>query len=301
VTASPGGAAAGLLAGIGLLLLISWVGARRAPRLADRIGPFVGGLTTASRGRGPGDLPLLLLELMRSPSAPDPAQDRERAVVLQRAGRRGTPSEYRLERLTWSALGAGAGLALAVLLAVGGSSPLGLVLLSGCGAVAGWAACDASLRRQARVRQRTIEAQLPTLADLLALAVSAGASAVPALESTAATMTGPLGSEVARAVNGVRSGHSLDGELRAMADRIGLASVQRLVDALLVALERGTPLAEVLRAQAMDARAADRRRLMELAGRKDVLMLVPIVFLVLPSVVLVAVYPGVQALRIVVP
>ena len=86
-----------------------------------------------------------------------------------------------------------------------------------------------------------------------------------------------------------------------MADRIGLASVQRLVDALLVALERGTPLAEVLRAQAMDARAADRRRLMELAGRKDVLMLVPIVFLVLPSVVLVAVYPGVQALRIVVP
>ncbi len=299
--ASPGGAAAGLLAGMGVLLVVSWVAARRPPRLADRIGPFVGALAAESVGRGPGDVPSLLLELVRSPAAHTPSGDRESAVRLQRAGRRAGPGQYRLERLVWSALGAAGGLAVAVLLAVGGSSALGLVILGGCGAVAGWAACDASLRRDVRVRQRTIEAQLPTLADLLALAVAAGASPVPALESAATTMTGPLGSEVTQAVNEVRSGRSIDAALRAMADRIGLASVQRLAEAILVALERGTPLAEVLRAQAADARAADRRRLMELAGRKDVLMLVPIVFLVLPSIVLVAVYPGLQALRIVVP
>ena len=40
---------------------------------------------------------------------------------------------------------------------------------------------------------------------------------------------------------------------------------------------------------------------MEAAGRKDIAMLVPIVFLVLPSVVLIALYPGLQSLRLVVP
>ena len=297
--ASPAGAAAGLLAGLGLLLLASWIAARRPPRLVDRIGPFVGAPTAGTTTRGLGGVPLVLLELVRSPSGP--SAERARAIALQRAGRRATPAEYRLERLAWSALGALGGLALAAVLAAGGSSALGLVILGGCGAAAGWAACDSLLRRDVRARRRTIEAQLPTLADLLALAVAAGASPVPALESAATTMTGPLGSEVTRAVHEVRSGRSIDSALRAMADRIGLASVQRLVDAVLVALERGTPLAEVLRAQAADARAADRRRLMERAGRKDVAMLVPIVFLVLPSVVLVAVYPGLQALRIVVP
>ena len=39
----------------------------------------------------------------------------------------------------------------------------------------------------------------------------------------------------------------------------------------------------------------------KLAGRKDVLMLVPIVLLVLPSVVIVAAFPGIAALRLVVP
>jgi len=70
------------------------------------------------------------------------------------------------------------------------------------------------------------------------------------------------------------------------------------VDALVVALERGTPLADVLRSQADDIRGARRRTLLELAGRKDVLMLVPVVFLILPTVVLIALFPAAQALRL---
>ena len=37
-----------------------------------------------------------------------------------------------------------------------------------------------------------------------------------------------------------------------------------------------------------------------MAGRKDVLMLVPVVFLVLPTVVAIALYPGIQTFRLVV-
>ncbi|MGY1709295.1 type II secretion system F family protein [Geodermatophilus sp. SYSU D00758] len=73
-----------------------------------------------------------------------------------------------------------------------------------------------------------------------------------------------------------------------MAERTSLEPLARFVDGLLVALERGTPLAEVLRAQAADAREAGKRLLLEAGGRKEIAMMVPVVFLVLPVTVLFA-------------
>ncbi len=65
-----------------------------------------------------------------------------------------------------------------------------------------------------------------------------------------------------------------------------------------MAVERGTPLAEVLRAQAQDVRETGRRALMESGGRKEVLMMVPVVFLILPVTVVFAVFPSIATLRI---
>jgi tight adherence protein C len=69
----------------------------------------------------------------------------------------------------------------------------------------------------------------------------------------------------------------------------------RFVDGMLIALERGTPLADVLRAQAADVREAGRRELLESGGRREVGMLVPVVFGILPTTVLFALYPGLLA------
>jgi len=74
--------------------------------------------------------------------------------------------------------------------------------------------------------------------------------------------------------------------------------VRRFVDALVVALERGTPLAAVLRAQAVDAREAARNELVALAARREVLMLLPVVFVVLPVTVVFALFPGFWGLRL---
>ena len=72
----------------------------------------------------------------------------------------------------------------------------------------------------------------------------------------------------------------------------------RFVDGLVVAIQRGTPLGEVLRAQAADAREAARQSLIEQGGKKEISMMVPVVFLVLPVTVLFAVYPGASMLRL---
>ena len=62
-------------------------------------------------------------------------------------------------------------------------------------------------------------------------------------------------------------------------------------------LFRSTPLVDVLRAQANDARSTQQQSLMELAGKKDVAMLIPVVFLILPTVVGIALFPGIRGLQ----
>jgi tight adherence protein C len=94
----------------------------------------------------------------------------------------------------------------------------------------------------------------------------------------------------------VRTGETLDVALRRVATATRSPEVERFVDRITISLERGTPLAEVLRAQAADARAHQRNALIEVAGRKDVAMLIPVVFLILPTVVLIALFPGMRAL-----
>ncbi len=52
----------------------------------------------------------------------------------------------------------------------------------------------------------------------------------------------------------------------------------------------------MLRAQAADVREFGKRALLEVGGRKEISMMVPVVFLLLPVTVLFALYPGLLTL-----
>jgi tight adherence protein C len=207
---------------------------------------------------------------------------------------------HRLPRVVWSAAGCGAGLLVALVL---GSHRVGVValVLAVVGGTSGWWAYDAWARHRDRQRRQRIARQLPMVADLVALAVGAGATPMGALTAAADALPGPLSDEVREAEARVRSGAPVSTALAEMAHWVGLPEFRRLVDSLLLATDLGTPLAEVARAQAADIRSRQRRAWMEAAGRRDVVMLVPIVFLVLPGVVAIALYPGLQSFRMVVP
>ena len=148
-------------------------------------------------------------------------------------------------------------------------------------------------RREARLR-----AELPTVTELLALAVSAGEGATGAIERVVRQTRGELSEELARTLAQARAGAPLTGALGSLADRTGLPALARLAEAVAVAVERGSPLGDVLRAQAQDVREEGRRALMQTGGRKEVLMMVPVVFLILPVTVLFAVFPSVVVLRV---
>jgi len=221
--------------------------------------------------------------------------------MLLRAGRGGERDRHRVEQVIGGLLGCVAGGALGLLAILRGAPSVAVVLLGGFGAVLGTLLVDRRLAHLARRRSQRMGRELPAIAELLAFAVAAGESPMAALERVANLCGGDLGDECRTAVGELRAGTPLDLALRGVADRSGNADIERFVDGLIVAIERGTPLADVLRAQAADARACGRRALLESAGRRDVLMLVPVVFLILPTVVAIAMFPGVRSLQLVVP
>jgi hypothetical protein len=117
--------------------------------------------------------------------------------------------------------------------------------------------------------------ELPTLADLLCLAVTAGEGPRAALERAVTRSRGELSRELAVVLADLRAGEPFVTALERLAVRAPMPPVVRFVDGLVVAVERGTPLGDVLRAQAADVREQHKRDLIEAGGRREVLMLVP--------------------------
>jgi tight adherence protein C len=216
---------------------------------------------------------------------------------LDQLGGRRTVEQFRAEQVVWGALGLGCGLVFCLLVAAGrGVAPVPMVALVLVCCLLAVLARDQLLTRQVRRREERMMGEFPTVAELLALAVGAGEGPVGALERVARTCRGELSAELRRTLADARAGASLIQALGGLAGRTSLLPLARFVDGVAVAVERGTPLAVVLRAQAADVRDLGRRRLMESGGRKEIAMMVPVVFLVLPVTVLFAVYPGLVVL-----
>lgn len=302
------GAAAGLLLGVGLALVLWRLSARRI-RLVDRVAPYLQERPTTSRLLQDTHVitPFPTLERIVRPVVRDVAGLLERLgsgassirTRLVRAGSPTTLEAFRTEQVIWATIGLAGGLLLALLIGVTrGVSLVPLVVLVALCAVGGALLRDQALTRQVQQRERRMIAEFPTIAELLALAVGAGESPLAALERVARSTRGELSAEIGTTLADMRSGVPLAQALDRMASRTALPSLARFTDGVATAVERGTPLAEVLRAQAQDARDDAKRDLLEVAGKKEVAMLVPLVFLILPVTILFAVYPGIFVLQV---
>ncbi len=187
---------------------------------------------------------------------------------------------------------------------VAASSPersVPLLVLCALGFVVGVLLRENRLSTQVAQRERLILQEFPTVAELLALAVAAGEGPVAALDRVVRRTRGELSAELGRVLAQIRTGTPITKAFDDLAARSGLPVVSRFAEAIAVAVERGTPLTDVLHAQAGDVREAGRRALIESGARREVLMMVPVVFLVLPTVVVFAFWPGLVGLRLVVP
>ena len=218
---------------------------------------------------------------------------------LARAGSGKSSVEFRAEQLLWAAGGFAAAAGIVLLGgAIGRFNPLFAVLIVLGAGLAGFLCRDYVLGARVKKREARMMAEFPSVAELMALAVSAGESATGALDRVGRRTKGELSKEFARVLADTRAGRPLAEALQEFSSRTELGPLVRFVDGLIVAVERGTPLAEVLRAQAQDVRDTAKRELMESAGKKEIGMMVPLVFGVLPLTVVFAVFPGLAAISL---
>jgi tight adherence protein C len=313
VTPAVWGGVLGALFASGLLLIASRVAVIRRPQLAIRVLPYVRDLPQVGRTpalRVVSSSPTTAAVGVFGPLLRSAADTVERVLGgaaslrrrLQRADLDKTVHEFRVEQVLWGLAAFAIAAAYGVLRGLRDPGCAGLsVLLCLVAFVVGVLARDSHLTSQVTRRERRILAEFPTIAELLALAVAAGESPVAALDRVVRRSGGELSSDLGRVLAAVRTGEPVGAAFDRMAASTGLPLVARFAQGIAVAVERGTPLAQVLHAQAADVREAGRRELIEVAARREVLMMVPVVFLVLPITVLFAFWPGVVGLHLTTP
>ncbi|MGJ9372251.1 type II secretion system F family protein [Nesterenkonia sp. CF4.4] len=300
----------GLFLGLGLVLVLRALPMNNQPNFSARVAPYLRSRDSGFELSEPGSQPPLALGALArilTPVIQQAVRQLDRFSLdaeqlghrLGQANSRLSPNDYRLQQLGLGVLGALLGTVLSLLGvwagSVNGFSATVIVLgLAGLGV----ALRDNLLTSQIRRRQARMLTEFPTIAEMIALAVSAGEGAPGAFARVGRLARGELALELTRVLHQTQAGTSFSTALKQMSTRVGSAPISRFLEGIIVAMERGTPLAEVMHAQAQDVRELARRDLIETAGKKEIGMLVPLVFGVLPLTVLFAIYPGLSLLEI---
>src|SRR6266542_320743 len=194
----------GLTMAFGLVLLGSGAPGRRAPRLLTRLDPYLRGLEPRSTQ---------LLETEEAPLVPVPMLDRllrpildeggqlvERCLGgatgvarrLREAGLAENVPRFRAEQMLWGLVGLAAASAVGLIVPVvsGGVPAVAGTAAGVLGLLGGVLGRDWRLTQQVERRQARMLEELPALADLICLAVTAGEAPRAAIERVVAR---PLG------------------------------------------------------------------------------------------------------------
>lgn len=208
-----------------------------------------------------------------------PHPGREAAELLVQSGAGWTPHFLQGLRL-------GAGLAFAVLVL-----PLGLPGLPLAPVIfaAGYHTPVMALKGKRRRRWEGLARDLPEIVDLMAVLCFSGESLFLALRhSAAACGNALLRREIESVLERIRMGESGRESLRRAADH-PCREMRRFGRTLLRAEEFGAPIADTLGELAVELRNGRREKDRVRASRVSVLILFPLVFLILPSFLLLTV------------
>jgi tight adherence protein C len=304
------GVVIGGASGLGCMLLVYSLPRNRRPTLEQRLAPYLRDAPKPSSLllRDAVRTPFPTLERILRPVMGDAIRILDRALAgaattrrrLEQAGRQMSLEEFRSEQVLWASIGLLTGIVASLLLLAANPhrSPILLVILCLALTLGGVVARDYALGQEVNRREQRMLTEFPTIAEMLALAVGAGEGPIGALERVTRTSKGELAKELGLALAEARAGATLVAALENVASRTSLPALARFVDGISVAVERGTPLADVLRAQAVDVREAGKRALLDSGGKKEIAMMVPVVFFILPVTMLFALFPGFASLRL---
>jgi tight adherence protein C len=201
-----------------------------------------------------------------------------------------TPSEFLGVRGLAGISGAGLMTALSVALRM---DPAIILLFIGIGGVIGFYAPVFWLGRKIKTRQKAILKQLPDAMDLLTISVESGLGFDAAMQKVAQKWDNELARAFARVLSEIRVGKLRREGLRDMAARIEVPDFTNFIAAIIQADQLGVSIAKVLRIQSEQMRVKRRQRAEEQANQAPIKMLIPLAFLVFPSIFIVLLGPTV--------
>lgn len=172
------------------------------------------------------------------------------------------------------------------------------VILSLLIAITVYVYIDRELTTLVKKYRSDLESEFPAVIEMLTLAISAGETPLSAIMRISQSATGQLSREFESVVTEVRNGTSLHEALDSMGRRIKSVLIRRFVDALVTATLRGAPLVEVLTRHASEARSVQRNRVLSAAGKAEISMMIPVIFLILPISILFALWPSLANLNL---
>jgi tight adherence protein C len=159
-------------------------------------------------------------------------------------------------------------------------------------AATGWLLPASWVAERRTRRLRAIGRALPFYLDVITLSVESGANLTGALQHAVAKgPQGPLQAELERVLRDVRAGRTRADALRAMAERLELASVTSWVGALVAAERHGNSLGPILRAQAEQRRQERFQHAEKLAMKAPVKMLFPLLVFIFPCTFVLLFFP----------
>jgi tight adherence protein C len=161
------------------------------------------------------------------------------------------------------------------------------------------------IRAKADRRQQALINAFPDALDLMLVCVEAGLGLEAAFSRVGMEMTNShplLAEQFGSVVLELRAGRSVDDALRRMADRAGADDIRAFATLLIQSTKLGSSIAQTLRTYAAEMREKRRLRAEEKAHRLPVLISIPLVACMLPTMIGVLMLPAaIRVIRAVIP
>ncbi len=154
------------------------------------------------------------------------------------------------------------------------------------------------LQSRINSRQKEIRKAMPDALDLLTICVEAGLGFEAAMAKVSEKWENQLSLALLRAIREIQLGKARRDAMRDMAERIGIPEMTSFVAAIIQSEILGVSLAKVLRIQSDQMRVRRRQLAEEQAHQAPIKMILPLAFLIFPSIFIILLFPaGIQLTR----
>ncbi len=147
------------------------------------------------------------------------------------------------------------------------------------------------------VKESEINEELVNILQMLSIMISAGESPMMALRYISQRSVGYIPKLIDQSFSKYESGRNLAQTLEQIAVATGSSQVRRLTNSIQIAIQRGTPILDVLNNQVQSLNKQINLALLKKSGKSEIALLVPVVFLILPVSISFAIWPSIYGLN----